>query len=222
MRFDLVERLYMQYAMLRSALNGKYLLLRQSGTQITPHALNTLRAECMTLNRTFLDSAVTEINTYLDSLNVAGNDTLRQGFALRLHELTVRLSTVLIDNLLAVVKMARTGGRGVSAMVDAHGGMGALIQKLASSEIEFKAVDSSGRRWDAAKLFHTLVRDFAYQCWIDRQAAVAYEGGEDLMQTQNGTIFSLRGHERYPSFESVRDALFHINSNQTMVPYVPA
>lgn len=222
MRFDLVERLDMQYAMLRSALNGKYLLLRQAGVQITPHAINTLRAECVTLNRAFIDSAIAEINTYLDSLDMEGNDALRQGFALRLHELTVRLSTILIDNLLAVVKMARTGGRGASAMIDAHGGMGMLVQKLASSEIEFKTADSSGRRWAADRLLHVLVRDFAYQCWIDRLAAVAYEGGEDLMQTQDGSIFSLRGHDRYPSFEEVRDTLFHINSNQTMVPYVPA
>lgn len=217
---DLATRLSAEYALFLFALTGRYQQMRAPGIEITPREIVKLNGKAHELANTFYLIAERDVSDYLQPMLEDASESARDGLIVRKKEVLSRLRAGLLENLHQVVKLARTGVGGVGSMLTGTtGAIGLLVQRQAGT-IQFKATDAAGRKWDAEKLFKTLARDFAYQSWLDVQADQFIHTEHNLMQTPNGRIFSLLGTDGYDSFEAVRSEIFHINSNQIMVPHV--
>lgn len=219
---DLATRLSAEYALFLFALSGRYQQMRAPGVEIHPNAISDLYFDATQLSATFYNIANDSLDRYLEPMLAEASDDVADALVTRKKEALAHVRTMTLENVRQVVTMARTGSRGVADILkSATGAIGLLIQHQAG-KIQFKTTDTSGRKWDAEKLLRVIVRDSAYQSWLDCQAEHFARAGYDLMQTSNGRIFSLLETTGYESFEAVRPEVFHINSNQIMVPHVPS
>lgn len=218
----LATRLSSEYALFLYALSGRYQQIRAPGVKIYPNAISDLLFDAMQLAATFYNTAESEIDNYLRPMIEDATDDVADGLVVRKKEALSRIRAMTLENAKQVVKTARTGITGVGDMLKGStGAIGLLLQRLAG-KIDFRATDASGRNWAADKLLRFIVRDFAYQAWLDFEVGRYVKEGQDLMQTPKGRIFSLLETAGYDSFEAVRSEVFHINSNEIMVPYVPS
>lgn len=219
---DLAQRLSAEYDLFLFALSGRYQQMRSPGVEVTPRAISELNFDAHTLGETFYQLAEREIDEYLRPLLLDASDELASGLVVRKKELLTLIRAVLFENVQTVMKLSRTGMQGASALLkNAHGAIGMLVQRQAG-RIDFRVTDTAGRKWDARKLFAVIVRDFAYQAWIDHEVQRLMLAGVDLIQTPNGRVLSLFGTRGHENFADARDNVFHINSKQIMVPYVPS
>jgi hypothetical protein len=223
MIFDnLATQLSAEYELFLFALSGRYQQVRSPGIEVTPRAISELNYEAHNLAQTFYQLAERDIEEYLRPLLLDASDDLASGLVVRKKETLAHIRAMLLENVQTTMKLARTGMRGaISMLKGAHGAMGLLVQRKAG-KIDFRVTDTSGRKWEARKLFAVIVRDFAYQAWIDHEVERLMVAGVDLVQTPNGRVMSLFGIGDYERFVDVRDNIFHINSKQIMVPYVPS
>lgn len=223
MLFDaLATRLSAEYDLFLYALSGRYQQMRAPGVAVTPRAVNDLNHTAHELANTFYLIASDEIDNYLRPMLADATESVSDGMVVRKKEALSHLRAMLLENLHQIVKTARTGISGAGDMLQGKtGAIGLLLQRQAG-KIQFKTTDTSGRKWDADKLLKVVMRDFAYQAWLDFEADRYAQAGQDLMQTPKGRIFSLLETTDYDSFEAVRPEVFHINSNEIMVPYVPS
>lgn len=232
MRYDdLARRVVAAYELFLLALNGRYQQMRAPGVEVTPRALRDLQVDAYGLGKTFLNIAEAEIENHLRPLLEDGSDGLQTALTLRKKEALALVRGMVVENVKQVGMVGRTGIGGFSDLLrNAHGGVGLLVQRAVGA-ISFKVVDTSGRKWEPAKLMQVVVRDFGYQSDIDAfvdarralgdtlAAAVwVNEGGYIVRQT----IFAIGESDAYPSFEAVRDTVFHPNSKAIVTPYVPA
>lgn len=223
MRFDaLATRLSANYALFLYALSGRYQQLRAPGVEIYPNAISDLFFDATQLAATFYSAAESEIDNYLRPMIEDATDDVADGLVVRKKEALSHIRAMTLENVQQVVKAARTGIAGVGDMLKGSAGAIGLLLQRKVGKIEFKTTDTSGRRWNADTLFRVVVRDFAYQAWLDFEADRYAQAGQDLMQTPKGRIFSLLETTGYDSFEAVRPEVFHINSNEVMVPHVPS
>lgn len=219
---DLATRHAAEYALFLFALSGRYQQMRAPGAEIHPNAISDLYFDATQLSATFYDIASDSLDRYLEPMLAEASDDVADVLVTRKKEALAHIRAMTLENVRQVVTMARTGSHGIADILKgATGAIGLLVQRQAG-KIQFKATDTSGRKWDADKLLRVIVRDFAYQSWLDCQADGFARAGYDLMQTPNGRVFSLLETTGYESFEAVRPEIFHINSNQIMVPYVPS
>lgn len=219
---DLATRLSAEYDLFLYALSGRYQQMRAPGVAVTPRAVTDLNHTAHELANTFYAIAATEIENYLRPMLADATESVSDGLVVRKKEALSHLRAMLLENLHQIVKTARTGITGPADMLKgASGAIGMWVQRQAG-KIQFKTTDTAGRKWDADKLFKVVMRDFAYQAWLDFEADRYAQAGQDLMQTPKGRIFSLLETTDYDSFEAVRPEVFHINSNEIMVPYVPS
>jgi hypothetical protein len=105
-------------------------------------------------------------------------------------------------------EMAIGAGNLADAMKSVTPALGELLQKRMASP-RFEVKDTSGRSWDAAKLFGTVVRDFAYQTVIDAEFAEAVRSDADQVHVSDGTSINLGA-----DWLAKRDEVFHINSRK--------
>lgn len=217
---DLATRLTAEYDLFLLALTGRYQQMRAPGVEVTPHAITGLRIDGYSLGNTFRVIADIEIDSYLRPTLEAASEGLAAQLEERKRVLKAQILEAVIQNVKQVSKLAISGIGGIAGMMhDTHGGMGKLIQRSVS-QVEYKVSDASNRKWNASVLMKTIVRDFGYQSFIDRQAEYYANAGSDMMQTSKGQVFSLSGANGTPSLDEVRKSYFHPNSNSVMVPYV--
>lgn len=223
MLFDaLATRLSAEYDLFLYALSGRYQQMRAPGVAVTPRAVSDLNQSSQGLVHTFYQIATTEIDNYLRPMRSEASGDVADSLTVRKKLVLSHIRAMLIENAQQVVKATRTGVASAGDLLQGKtGAIGLLLQRQAG-KIQFKTADTSGRKWDAEKLFKVVVRDFAYQAWLDFEADRYAQAGQDLMQTPKGRIFSLLETTGYDSFEAVRPEVFHINSNEIMVPYVPS
>ncbi len=217
---ELTQRLVDEHALFLFALNGRYQQLRAPGTEVTPRAVAELKSSAFGFAETFYSLATREIESYQGHLSKDASEELRATLRGRkVMVLSLILSTV-IENINQIVKLAITGvGTFANLLKNAGDAMGQLIQRRVSI-IEFKSTDTSGRKWNSNKLMRALVRDFAYQSFIDGQIEGLSASGVDLIETNGGHVFSLSGVDGYPSLVDVRHKHFHPNSTATVAAYV--
>jgi hypothetical protein len=103
-----------------------------------------------------------------------------------------------------------------------RGGAGAvgLLAQQRLVQPAFEVKDTSGRHWDASKLVRIVVRDFAYQTYIDSQfdAALA-DGASEVFLEHADADHELQGASidlSAADWIDQRDDLFHVNSNLTI------
>lgn len=100
------------------------------------------------------------------------------------------------------------------------GAIGQLAQKRLANP-DFKARDTSGRQWDGEKLIEVIVRDCAYQMFIDGQIAQAKaDGAEFVVLDHPNDGHPMRGltlQLNSPEWQRVRNETFHVNSNLTVL-----
>lgn len=214
---DLATRLSSDYSIFLFALAGRYQSIRAPGIGVTPRAISDLRTDVSKMSNSFIASATATIDSYVRELDA---ESAVGSLVVRKKELLARLRGIVAENIYQVVRMAITGVGGVATLLrNSHGATGLLVQQ-SFAKIEFKASDSANRKWPTEKLFNVIVRDFAYQSWIDHQVSKFTQAGNDLMQTTKGEVFSLLGTAGYLSFEAIRSSAFHPNATSDMVPYV--
>lgn len=214
---DLAARLSAEYSLFLYALNGRYQEIRAPGVTVTPRAVSDLDRTARELAQTLYGIAEREIDDYLRPMIQEASDDVADGLVVRKKVVLSHVRASLLENVHQVVKTARTGITGPGDMLrGATGAIGLLMQRQAG-KIQFRTTDTSGRKWDALKLFKVFVRDFAYQAWLDTEAAALWAAGGDQLVTNGiNAVFALR------DFETVRANYFHINSSAVLSPYVPS
>ena len=86
-----------------------------------------------------------------------------------------------------------------------------LLYRKQKEQIDFKLRDTSNREWQAEKLFRTVLRDFAYQSYVDNIVFSAFALGKKnfIARKSDGTRIAFTAE----NFESIRGTVFHVNSN---------
>ena len=219
---DLAMRLDAEYNLFLFALMGRYQQMRAPGVGVSPKAIADLNSEAHQLASTFYQTAASSLEGYLQPLLEEASEALSDKLTASKADTLNTIRSMLLENVQQVVHLGKTGVQGVGALLKgAAGATGLLVQRQAG-KIDFKASDSSGRKWNARTLMWVVVRDFAYQAWIDFEVEAFAESGHDLMQTTKGQVFSLLGTDGYPTFAMIRAIHFHPNSHSQMRPYVPS
>lgn len=209
MRYDdFAARVVAEYELLLLALEGRYQRIRAPGVEVTPRVIADLRGDALGLYQTFLRSAIAEIDHYSYPLLKDASDELRSQIITRRTAVAAYLNSFMVDNVHQVVKAARTGVQNVASLLKhATGAQGALVQARAG-RIEWKATDTSGRTWPAITLMQTVMRDFAYQCYVDFELAAAEAAGLDTVMTNKGPV-------SMTDLEEQRQRYFHPNARTT-------
>lgn len=214
---DFGKKLTDSYGLFLFALMGRYHQTRAPGIEITPRAVVDLQRDARKLADTFYESAKTEINSYLASIYTESSGAL---LSVRGALMEAHVRSLLADNLTQANKLAKTGINNVATMLrGATGAVGMLAQR-GLGRIDFKVIDTAGRRWDAEKLMLVLARDFAYQSYIDVAIQTYADQEVDLLELSDGRLLSIRGTEGYHSLQDVRRTVFHMNSKMMVTPYV--
>lgn len=212
----LATRLTAEYDLFLYALSGRYQQMRAPGVTATPRAIADLNYKAHELASTFYQIASNEIATYIDPMIEAASESVADRLTQRKIAVLTLITSMLLENVHQVIKTARTGITGPGDMLKGStGAIGSLLQRM-MAKITFKANDTSGRKWDAEKLFRVIVRDFAYQSWLDQQVEQLDEAGVTLITNNQNAVFPIS------EFENVRAQYFHINSNAIPTPYVPS
>lgn len=213
---DLATRLSAEYALFLFALTGRYQQMRAPGVEITPRAVSDLGFATHELASTFYQIAERSFDDYLRPMIAEASESVADDLVTRKMVTLAHLRAMLLENVHQTIKLARTGVNGVGSLLKGStGAIGLLVQRQAG-KVEFKVTDTSGRKWQAEKLFHVVVRDFAYQAWIDKQIADMRLASIEMATNNINAVFPL--HE----FEDVRHLYFHINSSAIPTPYVPS
>lgn len=210
MRYDdFAARVVAEYELLLLALEGRYQRIRAPGVEVTPRVIGELQRDALGLYQTFLRNAIAEIDRYSYPLLEDASDELRSQIIARRTALAGYLNSFMVDNVHQVVKAARTGVQNVASLLKhATGAQGALVQARAG-RIEWKATDTSGRTWSAITLMQTVMRDFAYQCYVDAELASYEAAGLDVVQTSKGPV-------SLADLEELRSTYFHPNAHTTI------
>lgn len=229
---DLANRLATEYRLLSFALAGRYQQIRAPGVEITSRVIADLNHDAHQLASTFYALATREIDDYMREQALDRSESLHDALVVRAKEVKAQIRRMLAENVQQVMKMARTGMSDYTAILkNAHGAVGLMVQRKAG-EIEFKATDTSGRRWPAHKLLWVIVRDYGFQSALDSQldemrsrgiklaAAIHLDDSGDVIDR---VVFAIADDvPGYPSIDEVRDTVFHTNSTAQVVPHVPA
>lgn len=211
---DLAARVSAEYELLLMALEGRYQRIRGPGVVVTPRAINELQRDALGLTQTFLNIANAELTNYVNPMLADASEELAAHLIYRKRVCVAYLRSITHENVAQVAKAARTGIQGVTSLLkQAHGAMGVLVQARAG-RIDFKATDTNGRRWPAQALVRVVVRDCAYQCYVDAEAAEYQTLGLDEVQTSKGPI-------SLDDLNTHRNRLFHPNATTTILePHV--
>lgn len=222
---EFAERVVAQYDMFLMALEGRYRAIVGPGVQITPAALSDFTNQSIRLGCVFLDLAEREAKSYAAE-TWAEQEEVYGGNAM--FDLMMGLRSAVDENITQLDKALRNGAKDYKSVIkNAHGSIGLLLQKKMGA-VEFSIYDTSNRKWEARRLVKVVVRDFAYQMWIDATIAeikktsnFAQVRYDDSSKAEREIILSL-GEKLgvYKTIGSVRHQIFHINSTAKLVPYV--
>lgn len=223
---DLANRLTSEYDLFLYSLMGRYLSLMAPGVEITPRAVADLRVDAQRLAETFYGLAETEFDNYLSQFFADASEALQTDLVIRKKETLALIRIATSENIKQLVQQAMVGKRDFTRLLaNAHGAVGLLAQKRAAT-IGFQIHDKAGRKWHAKVLMRVIVRDFAYQSWLDFMFAgiLATEG--DLADVtyddpaRNFTLSITGTTPGYPKLAEIRARIFHPNATAMVEPHV--
>lgn len=225
---DFARRLSAEYSLFLLALTGRYQQIRAPGLEPYPGDISKLTTDAGKLAAAFYNIAERSLDDYLKSNFADASETSADGLVIRKKETLGRIRAMTLENIGQVVTMARMGQtRFADVLLGSTGSLGVLLQRQLG-KIQLKSTDASGRRWSAEKLFRVVVRDFAYQAYIDDRIARIVAAGGDMVvavsrdsagQVVKTATFSISGKGDGPSLAEVRGVLFHPNSNNDVEPF---
>jgi len=222
---EFAERVVAQYDMFLSALEGKYRAIVGPGVQITPAALSDFGNQAIRLGCVFLELAEREAATYASETWSGQSEAYGEGAK---FDLLMGLRSAVDENIVQLDKMLRNGAKDYKSVIkNAHGSVGLLLEKKLGT-VEFSVYDTSNRKWEARRLVRAVVRDFAYQTWVDATIAeirktsnLARVRYDDSSKADREIVVSLGEKPGvYKTIDSVRHQVFHFNSTARLVPYV--
>ena len=217
---DFSNSLKREYVLFLTALNGRYLQMRAPGIEISPRALQDLRHDLVNLAETFVNSVSAQVESYADSMAFGGTVELVNDLVGRKLNAEKFIRKSVYENITDVVRVAKAGIGGVGDLLTHDAGsLGALIQKKEGA-INFTLKTPTGRRWQATTLFGVVLRDFAYQSFVDAQIDGIKQKGETMFSIVNGDGETM-GDYLIDDLEEVRSVYFHLNSH-SLVTYVSA
>lgn len=205
------------YANFKNALVVDYLGREAAGVDIS--GVNQFRKTGLVLTQRFVSDVQQLVSEYI-AHNTNGTlvGTSRGRVVDSLHAIAAHNVTDLRARLMG------GAGRTADLFNRPAGAMGLLLQKKLATP-ELTSMDRTGRRWKSQMLVESIARDFAYQTTITFQAATI---ARDLAQVvyananhpNQGLVVSLSGQPNYPSFATIRGAIFHPNSTAELRAYV--
>lgn len=215
---DLAARHQVRFQIYATAVAGERALASAAG--VKPGSMRTWsRGE--KFRQALYDDTWRELSTYYeDYLGSASEDFKKNGLA-RLAITMLDVSNISNQVLRAANREVFEGSPGlVDLMRTARTGSIGLLAQQRMAKPTFRAKDSAGRTWDADKLMNTIVRDFAYQTFIDAQFQEAVNDGAtevtiehpDPNHALSGTTISMGD----PAWQKLRNETFHINSSLTI------
>lgn len=211
---DFAHRLSAEYALFLLALAGRYQQIRAPGIEPYPGDVSDLSFDAGALASTFYSTAKFSLDKYLEPKIADATEEVADGLVVRKKEALARIRAMTLENVSQILTMARVGRvRFADVLRGPTGALGMLLQRRLG-KIQFKTTDTAGRRWQAEKLFHFVVRDFAYQAWLDKRVEELRADGVTMITDGLNPAFSI------DEFENVRGQYFHINSNAIPVPHV--
>lgn len=162
------------------------------------------------LGRSYVASVRYEAARFMADHHAEGAEVLA-GRADARFEASMHAVTSLVGQIVAKSNRELTPEMGLSKLLQGHAGaIGLLIQNRAAHPT-FQVKDTSGRTWEAGKLYSVVIRDFAYQTYIDHQFAEAMSAGEATVESSDGATYDLTG-----DWVCQRDMDFHINSTKVL------
>ena len=205
------------------AARGRYLTMTTSHTAVTPDAVAALHAQCTAMAEATLSSIERSLDAYVALVGVLSNQNTIDGIEARRGRLLGQLYRVLTTCVTSIGRDLKRSSR----RLDVHGAMGLLAQQRAASPV-FEVADAAGRMWRAEVLVPTMVRDFAYQAYLDAQLCELTDKGDlatviysDSAHANHGLVFSISGlTPGYPTLADIRASIFHPNTSAKVVSYV--
>lgn len=196
-----------------SGLTACYLAAQAGGI-----SLHDFRARAATSVQDFIQRAGTAAAGYVEELALDGYSEPLGAFVDQLRRIVSKNAADLTQKLSGGVRLA-------DMLTRPAGAVGTLLRMRVSAP-RFTASDSAGRAWPAEKLVPLIARQFAYNALIDAQAA-GIEGDlaevfyADQTHMHFGSILSISGaSSKYPSLESLRQAIFHPNASAELRTHV--
>lgn len=223
---DFAKQAVDDYNLFLMALEARYRAIIGPGVLITPAVIKGFSKECDKLYVSFLNLMERSVGAYTQSVCEERTPaTFTAEFVLM-----VGLRKAAIENCVQMSKALRSRAlTGAGVLKRVSGGLGLLLQRKLG-EVEFVVYDTANRKWDAKRLVKTVVRDFAYQMWIDAVAAQLVKDGHALAQVryddpskaEREVIISLGDKPGvYGTWADARREIFHTNSTARLTPYVP-
>ena len=212
---DLGKRLADRFALYANAVAGERALAVAAGL---PAASLKRWSRVRQFRSAFAQDAERDLGLFMwEHLKGAPEVMQERGYK-RLSETLIELNEITSQ----VQRQANRDLLGKSMrLVDMLGGPSGSIGLLAQRKMAiptFTVEDASGRKWSGEKLTQTIVRDFAYQTYIDGEFGRAMNDGAqiavlehpDANHVMNGVELDISGPQ--DAWLALRDETFHINS----------
>lgn len=208
------------------AITGVYFSMQSPGAQISPRLLTEFERVAHSVKQTFLRQVSDALQGFQTASGLPNDTPVGKDTRAAVAALFDDIDRIAAANARSLRE--RLSGRGkmlADMLKDASGGVGRLLQRKLEKP-DFKAVDASGRTWNAKALMGTMVRDYGYQTAIEQQLAgmagdLAVVTYTDPAHANNGLVFSISGKTAgYPTFGQIRPTIFHPNATAQVTEYV--
>lgn len=207
------------------ALQGRYMMGQQPGKTMTPRDIRSIELAA-SKSRDALQARVSDdVREMVETLAATVDPTVGEVLRGLGDNFLLNLNAILASNVETLVKNMKVGRSALGDMLTrgATGAIGQLVQSRATS-IEFKVSDTAGRQWYATRLVSFMAREMAYRMKLAKQIA---DLPTDLASVFNpdhdedGLVFSATGKTPgYPTFEELRQSVFHPNSTAEVSQHV--
>lgn len=223
---EISRRLSADYSLFLFAIQGQYLSILTPGAEATPVMLRGVNGRLRSLALSFSESASASIESFIERLTRNTSDSVVKGIQAQKAKLLEQIHGIMANDLAYVQTKLMHGSKGYGRLIgSAKGAMNLLIQKKAAT-LDFRAPDTSARKWNSSALLRSYVRDFAYQSTIECQVDALLQAGSVLGKVvypssdhpNQDMIISLSSEiDSHKTFASIRDLVFHPNSHAEVV-----
>ncbi|MFM0095673.1 hypothetical protein PQQ87_08670 [Paraburkholderia nemoris] len=208
------------------AITGVYFSMQSPGAQVSPRLLNEFERVAHGIRKTFLGQVSDVLQGFQADSGLSHDSPVMSDARTAAAALYDDIDAIAGANMHSLRdRLAGKGAMLADMLKGASGGIGQLLQRKLEKP-DFKAVDASGRKWDAKTLMRTMVRDYGYQSAIEHQLAgmtgdLAVVTYADPEHANHGLVFSITGKTPgYPSFGQIRSKIFHPNSTAQVTEHV--
>lgn len=212
---DLAARHQTRFRMFATAVAGERALAVATG--MPPGSLKQWTRSRSFKAALMSDTTIELRRYYEEHMNTAG-DIFKERSAARFGATNMHIADIAQQVINQTSKQAKFGLYDPAKALSRPSGVIGLLAQRRLANPEFKVQDAeTGFKWAAETLIHKLVRDYAYQIFIDAQYDSAIQDGKtsitldhvDVNHPLRGQYLPLSGD----NWLTIRDDVFHVNSN---------